>query len=190
MGAALARTLHTHTSRWSWPIVIEVPHHENSLGCGQITGMRLSELARLQLSDLEIPKRITPEPDNMGFVWVRRKGGKTEYIPLNHKACKAIAAYLAVRPDVDHTALFVSQFKKPMSTRAIQHRLTKYLKEAKITGASVHTLRHTVATHHLIRGTNLRTVQSILGHQDITTTSRYASVVEVAKRKALQEHAL
>src|SRR5690242_12627522 len=54
------------------------------------TGMRLSELAKLQLQDIEIPKRITPDPENMGYVRVRRKGGKTEYIPLNHKACKAV----------------------------------------------------------------------------------------------------
>jgi integrase/recombinase XerC len=100
------------------------------------TGMRLSELAKLQLTDVEIPKRITPDPDNMGYVRVKRKGGKTEYIPLNHKACKAVAAYLLVRPEVGESALFISQFKRPISTRAIQHRMTKYLDEAGIQGAS------------------------------------------------------
>jgi site-specific recombinase XerD len=70
------------------------------------TGIRLSELAKLQLTDVEIPKRITPDPDNMGSIRVKRKGGKTEYIPLNHKVCKAIAAYLLVRPEVGETALF------------------------------------------------------------------------------------
>src|SRR5215208_573262 len=154
------------------------------------TGMRLSELARLQLHDVEIPKRITPDPDNMGYVRVKRKGGKTEYIPLNHKACKAIAAYLLVRPDVGETALFVSQFKRPISTRAIQHRLTKYLSDAGITGASVHTLRHTMATHHVARGTDLKTVQEALGHADLKTTSIYVSLAKTAQRKALQEHAL
>jgi len=94
------------------------------------TGMRLSELARLQLHDVEIPKRITPDPDNMGYVRVRRKGGKVETIPLNHKACKAIASWLLVRPEIGETALFLSQFKRQMSTRAIQHRMTKYVTEA------------------------------------------------------------
>jgi site-specific recombinase XerD len=154
------------------------------------TGMRLSELAKLQLTDVEIPKRITPDPDNMGVVRVKRKGGKTEYIPLNHKACKAVAAYLLVRPEVGETALFISQFKRPLSTRAIQHRLTKYLSDADITGASVHTLRHTMATHHVARGTDLKTVQETLGHADLKTTSVYVSLAKTAQRKALQEHAL
>jgi len=90
------------------------------------TGMRLSELARLQLFDVEIPKRITPDPDNMGYVRVRRKGGKIENIPLNHKACKALASWLLVRPELEETALFISQFKRPLSTRAIQHRMRQY----------------------------------------------------------------
>src|SRR3712207_1106296 len=50
------------------------------------TGMRLAELAKLTLSDIDIPKRISADPNNTGSVRVRRKGGKTEYIPLNHKA--------------------------------------------------------------------------------------------------------
>jgi site-specific recombinase XerD len=155
------------------------------------TGMRLSELARLQLTDIEIPKRITPDPDNMGYVKVRRKGGKIEYIPLNHKACKAVAAYLTVRPDINgETALFLSQFKQQMSTRAIQERITKYLTEAGIQGASVHTLRHTMATHHVAHGTDLKTVQETLGHADLKTTSISVSLAKTAQRKALQEHAL
>ncbi len=94
------------------------------------TGMRLSELAKLTLSDIDIPKRITADPDNTGSVRVRRKGGKTEYIPLNHKACKALASYLQVRIDAGYPALFLNKFKQPMSNRAIQLRVEKYLKEA------------------------------------------------------------
>jgi integrase/recombinase XerD len=154
------------------------------------TGMRLSELANLTLLDIEIPKRITQDVDTMGIVRIKRKGGKTAAIPLNYKACRAVAAYLHVRPEIGHSALFVSQFKKPMSTRAIQHRITKYLKEAGITGASVHTLRHTMATHHVARGTDLKTVQETLGHADLATTTMYVSLAKTAQRKALQEHAL
>ena len=154
------------------------------------TGMRLAELARVQLGDIDIPKRITPDPDNTGSVRVRRKGGKTEYIPLNHKACKALAAYLKVRLEVGSPALFLSQFKQPISTRAIQQRVQKYLEEAGITGASVHTLRHTMATHHVARGTDLKTVQETLGHASLATTTIYVSLAKTAQRKALQEHAL
>jgi integrase/recombinase XerD len=154
------------------------------------TGMRLSELAHLTINAIEIPKRITMDIDNMGLVRIKRKGGKTAAIPLNYKACRALAAYLLVRPEVGEPALFISQFRKPMSTRAIQHRISKYLNEAGITGASVHTLRHTMATHHVARGTDLKTVQETLGHADLATTTIYVSLAKTAQKKALQEHAL
>jgi integrase/recombinase XerD len=154
------------------------------------TGMRLSELAKLTLNDIEIPKRITMDVDNMGLVRIRRKGGKTATIPLNYKACQAVAAYLQVRIDVGYQALFLSQFKQPMSIQAIQERVKKYMKEAGIEGASVHTLRHTMATHHVARGTDLKTVQETLGHADLATTTMYVSLAKTAQRKALQEHAL
>ncbi len=154
------------------------------------TGMRLSELAGLTLADVEIPKRITRSPDNTGTVRVLRKGGKTQSMPLNHKACQALAAWLTARPEVDHDALFVTKFKAPMSPRAIQYRVKKYLDEAGIKGASVHTLRHTMAIHHVARGTDLKTLQETLGHADLATTSIYASLAKKAQRQALQENAL
>jgi len=154
------------------------------------TGMRLSELARLTLSDIELPKRITRDPDNMGSAQVRRKGGKIQMIYLNYKACQALASYLKVRPHVDHNALFVTKFRTPMSGRAIQNAVTKYLKEADIVGASVHTLRHTMATHHAAKGTDLKVLQETLGHASLSTTSLYVSLAKKAQRQALQEHAL
>ena len=154
------------------------------------TGMRLSELARLTLADIELPKRITRDLDNTGSVRVRRKGGKIESIPLNYKACQAIASYLKVRPKIDEDGLFVSKFGLPMSGRAIEYMVSKYLKEARIAGASVHTLRHTMATHHVAPGTDLKTVQETLGHASLATTSIYVSLAKQAQKKALQEHAL
>lgn len=62
--------------------------------------------------------------------------------------------------------------------------------EAGIATASVHTLRHTMATHHIARGTDAKTVQETLGHATLTTTTIYISLAKKAQRKALQEHAL
>ena len=103
------------------------------------TGMRLSELAGLTLSDVELPKRITRDIESMGSVRVRRKGGKVERIPLNYKACQALAAYLKVRPKVEHDGLFVTKFKSRMSARSIEYMVSKYLSETGIRHASVHT---------------------------------------------------
>ena len=154
------------------------------------TGLRLAELARLTVSDLELPARPTPEPDNVGFATVTRKGGKRATIPLNYKACKSLKTWLTLRPVVEHDALFVSKQSTPLSLRAIQAMIAKALREAGIAGASVHTLRHTMATHHVARGTDLKTVQETLGHADLKTTAGYVQLAKKAQRKALQEHAL
>ena len=68
--------------------------------------------------------------------------------------------------------------------------VSKYLKEAEIKGASVHTLRHTMATHHIARGTDLKTVQETLGHASLSTTAMYVQLAKKAQKRALQEHAL
>ena len=85
---------------------------------------------------------------------------------------------------------YEEEVKAPMSPRAIQYRVRKYLDEARIKGASVHTLRHTMATHHVARGTDLKTLQETLGHADLATTSIYVSLAKKAQRQALQENAL
>jgi site-specific recombinase XerD len=154
------------------------------------TGMRLAELAHLLLTDVELPKRITRDIESMGSVRVHRKGGKIECIPLNYKACQALAAYLKVRPRVDHEGLFVTKFKTRMTARAIEYMVAKYLAETGIRQASVHTLRHTMATHHVAKGTDLKTVQVTLGHASLATTTIYVSLAKQSQKKALQEHAL
>jgi integrase/recombinase XerD len=154
------------------------------------TGIRLSELARLTLDDIELPKRISRNPANTGSVFVHGKGRKERTITLNYKACKALKAWLNIRPDVDTNSLFVSKFLEPMSPRAYEYVVKKYLKEAGIKRASVHTLRHTFATHHVAKGTSLRTIQEALGHADLKTTSIYIQLARDAMNKELQEHAL
>jgi site-specific recombinase XerD len=154
------------------------------------TGMRLSELARLTIYEVEVPKRINREPDNTGTARVRRKGGKVDTIPLNYKACQALAAWMKVRPKVGHLSLFVTKFNTPMSKRAVQYTVGKYLQAAEIKNASVHTLRHTFGTHHALRGTDLKTIQETLGHADLSTTAIYVSLAKNAQRRALQQNAL
>jgi len=154
------------------------------------TGLRLSEVARPRLDDVELPGRISPSPDTVGRLHILGKGRKDRWIPLNYKACRALKTWLKARPDVDHDGLFVTKFREPMGVRAIQHVVKKYLKEAGVKGASVHTLRHSFATHHVAQGTSLRTVQEMLGHADLKTTSIYVQLAQEVIRKEVQEHAL
>lgn len=154
------------------------------------TGMRLSELAGPTLDEMELPPRITQEPNNVGFVAVSRKGGNRDTIPLNDRVCRAPKTWTQARPAVEHDALFVTKYRTPMKPRAIQAMVAKYLREAEIKGASVHTLRHTMATHHIARGTDLKTVQETLGHANLATTAMYVQLAKRAQKRALQEHAL
>ncbi len=119
---------------------------------------------------------------------VHGKGRKQRILPLNYKACRALKTWLNVRPHSESRALFLTKFSQPMSTRAIQRVVEKYLKEAGI--ASVHTLRHSFATHHVARGTSLKTVQEALGHADLKTTSIYVSTAMEAMKRDLQNNAL
>ncbi|MDH3674373.1 MAG: tyrosine-type recombinase/integrase [Anaerolineae bacterium] len=154
------------------------------------TGMRLAELAKLRLGDIELPKKITKDPDNMGSIRVRRKRNKEVTIPLNYKTCQALKTWLKVRPEVDHDGLFVTKFKTAIKPRAIQYLVEKYMQEAGIEGASVHTMRHTFGTHHAAKGTDLKVIQETLGHNNLATTSIYVSLAKKAQRQALQENAL
>jgi integrase/recombinase XerC len=153
------------------------------------TGMRLSELVGLQLGDVELPGRITRDAETVGRLHILGKGRKARWIPLNYKACHALKTWLDVRPE-GTSALFVTKFDQAIGPRAIQHVVHKYLREAGVSGASVHTLRHTFATHHVAQGTSLRTVQEVLGHASLKTTSIYVQLAQEAVKRELQEHAL
>ena len=155
------------------------------------TGIRLSELTRLTLDDIELPLQINHDPTNTGILRIiGGKGRKDRTLPLNYKACKALKAYLNIRPKVDTRKIFINKFGNPLGPRGVQLLMQKYFQEAGIKGAHVHSLRHTFGTHHVAKGTSLRTVQEALGHKDLKTTSIYISLAREVMNKELQDHAL
>jgi site-specific recombinase XerD len=154
------------------------------------TGMRLGELVRLTAEDVNLPDQVTARPDDVGLVRVIRRRGHQETVPLNYKVCRAVKRWLSSRPHSFHRALWITRQGTPMSPRAIRFMVTTYMKEVGISGASVHSLRHTMATHHLAGGTELQVVQETLGHAELKTTARYVPLARQTQRRALQEHAL
>jgi len=156
------------------------------------TGIRLSEIAGLTLTDIEIPQKISKDADNVGSVLIRRgKGRKDRVIALNYKACRALRSYLHVRPrDIMTQGLFISKFKRSVTPRGIEWIVNKHFDEAGIQRASVHSLRHTFGTHMVKRGTNLRVVQEAMGHKDLKTTSLYVGLAREQMNKDMQENAL
>lgn len=95
-----------------------------------------------------------------------------------------------MRSPVEYEAVFLTRYRTPLSKRAVQRLVALYLAEAGVEGASVHSLRHTMATHHVAAGTDLKTLQETLGHASLATTAMYVQLAKQAQRRALQENAL
>ncbi len=138
------------------------------------TGMRVSELVNLKLSQIDL---------ELGFVRCIGKGNKERIIPIGKKAVFYIKIYLNKARTFfssngkDMYFLFLSRLGKRISRQSIWKIIRKYAKEVKIKKPiSVHTLRHSFATHLLERGAELRIVQELLGHSDISTTQVYTHI--------------
>src|SRR3990170_3102975 len=124
------------------------------------------------------------------MIRVSIKPGAVQTVTLNWKACKALKSYLAIRPDGSDSALFMSKFREPLGPRAVQDLVRKYLREAAIENATVHTLRHTFGTHQVRKGTKIRVVQEAMGHADLKTTSVYVHLAREQMDEQLQANAL
>jgi integrase/recombinase XerD len=148
------------------------------------TGVRVSELISLKLSDLNL---------EVGFIRSYGKGGKERVIPLGEVAQSYLKVYLEQsRPRLvknqSLSALFISQRKMPMTRQAFWKILKQYVLKAHISApVSPHTLRHAFATHLLERGADLRSVQQMLGHSDISTTQIYTHVVQKRIREVFDK---
>jgi integrase/recombinase XerC len=132
------------------------------------SGLRLAELVALDLGDVDFSERV---------VRVTGKGAKTRVIPVGSKAVIALQAWLKVRPRqqaAGETALFTSRNGKRLGHRAVQQRVKQWARRKGIPGdLHPHTLRHSFASHVLESSGDLRAVQELLGHADISTTQVY-----------------
>ncbi|HKL47894.1 MAG TPA: site-specific tyrosine recombinase XerD [Candidatus Izemoplasmatales bacterium] len=136
------------------------------------SGLRVTELMNLKISDLHL---------NKGLVNILGKGNKERIIPLNENAVLALQKYIIdARPALKSKKadiLFVNKFGKPLSRVGFFKVIKKLAENANINKrVSPHTLRHSYATHLLENGASLRTVQELLGHEDILTTELYTHV--------------
>ncbi|HTY45899.1 MAG TPA: tyrosine recombinase XerC [Patescibacteria group bacterium] len=128
------------------------------------TGIRISELVGLNVDDVDFIS---------GIVKVLGKGRKERIVPIGETALAAIRAYLAQKKK-ETTALFLNKNGRRITTRGARNIVDKYLRLASIKqGVSAHTLRHSFATHLLNRGADLRSVQELLGHANLSTTQIY-----------------
>ena len=173
--------------------LIEAPDTNTDLGLRDramletlyATGLRVSELVGLQVIELSLSD---------GVVRVTGKGSKTRLVPLGEQAVEWLMRYLAEgRPAIlqqrlsDH--LFVTQRGDGMTRQAFWYLIKRYAAHAGITASlSPHVLRHAFATHLLNHGADLRVVQMLLGHADISTTQIYTHVARERLKKLHMEH--
>jgi len=147
------------------------------------TGLRVSELVTLALTQLNL---------QAGVVKVIGKGNKERLVPLGEEAMEWLQRYLtSARPLLlrrkTSEALFPTSRGTPMTRQAFWHNIKRYARAAGIeTNLSPHTLRHAFATHLLNHGADLRVVQMLLGHADLSTTQIYT---QVARERLKQLHA-
>lgn len=154
------------------------------------TGIRLSELVRLKIQEIELPVETENNRGVGQLMVIGGNGRKDRTLPTNSKACEALRSYLNVRPDATIGNVFLNRSGKVFSGRGVEKMLYKYLAKAGIFGASVHTLRHTFATHHAAKGTSIKTIQKVMGHKDTRTTEIYFSLASQMQHREVQENAL
>ena len=142
------------------------------------SGLRLSELAALNVSDVDTFSET---------VRVLGKGRKERIVPVGQLALKAIKQY-RLEANVQSGPLFLSKLRKRISTRSIWLMLKKHLAQTSIQlRISPHKLRHSFATHLLDNGADLRSVQTLLGHVNLSTTQIYTHVTMERVKKAYDE---
>ncbi len=149
------------------------------------TGLRVSELCHLRIGDVEF---------DLGFVRATGKGNKQRLIPAYAAALTSVKHYqdFARAQILKQRAspwLFVTARGGCLTRQAFWHALSQYGKQAGIFHhLSPHTLRHSFATHLLEGGADLRSVQTMLGHSDISTTQIYTHVMRSRLRQAVDQH--
>ncbi|GEP18670.1 site-specific tyrosine recombinase XerD [Pediococcus argentinicus] len=139
------------------------------------TGLRVSELIHLNLNELHL---------EMGLIETVGKGDKQRVIPIGDVAIKWLNEYLqgprgALLKNQNYDIVFLNQHGRPMTRQGIWKNLKQLVLKAGITkNITPHTLRHSFATHLLENGADLRIVQELLGHADISTTQIYTHVTQ------------
>ncbi|MGR8918707.1 MAG: site-specific tyrosine recombinase XerD [Gammaproteobacteria bacterium] len=192
-GPRLGRTLPKSLSEDDVEALLDAPDTQAALGVRDramlevlyATGLRVSELVGLELHAVNL---------RQGVVRVSGKGSKERLVPLGEEAMAWLDRFLSgargeITGGAQTRALFPTRRGSAMTRQAFWHLIRKYARRAGITAAlSPHTLRHAFATHLLNHGADLRVVQMLLGHSDISTTQIYTHVANERLKSLHRTH--
>ncbi len=161
-------------------LLLSIPDLENPIGVRNraileliySSGLRIGEIVTLRLIDIDQRRKL---------VKVTGKGDKQRLVPIGVKALQWIETYLSVRssfdPDHSRDLLFLTYTGKPFDFKQMNTILQRYISLiAQQKGFSPHSIRHSFATHMLARGADLRAIQEMLGHSNLSTTEIYTHV--------------
>ena len=145
-------------------------------------GLRLSEVADIEIDDIDMDER-------KGILRIAGgKGDQPREVSLNKTVRHALKAYLEIRPNLPNTKkLFISQLRQPLSRRSIYHLTKKYLEAAGMPDLSCHDLRHLFATNLYNRHKDILLVKEALGHKTLESTLRYSHKTEEEIASAMED---
>jgi integrase/recombinase XerD len=144
-------------------------------------GLRVSEACDLKISDVEL---------DSGILTCKGKGNKTRKIPIGASAVEWLKSYLVLRrrkENFETNNLFVSGTGKPINRQTIFNFIKEYAEKAGLKDVSPHTLRHSFATHLIQNRADIRSVQQMLGHTDISTTQIYTHITDSHLRETYEK---
>jgi site-specific recombinase XerD len=134
------------------------------------TGMRISELASLQLSEVDLERNI---------IYIKAQNSRSaRKVPMNAAAKQALTDYLKIRPRAREKTVFLTKTCRPFLVRNIRTAIDRYFRLAGIKDAKVNDLRHTFIVEQLKAGTPLVYISQLVGHKRITTTEKYLKLIE------------
>ena len=150
-----------------------------TLGIG--TGMRVGALTQINIEDIDFKNNT---------IHVIEKGNKERYLKFGTNTRNILSAWLIDRAtyfnDVDTNALFVSQWRQRLTVEGVRKFMKKYADGINGKHITPHKMRSSAATNMAKAGVDIQTIANILGHQSVTTTQRYAAVLEENKQKATE----
>jgi len=143
------------------------------------SGLRVSEVISLRLSDVDTETRV---------LTCTGKGSKTRKVPVGSAAVEWLNLYLPVRRSLETTSdlLFVSNTGRPLTRQYVHKMIREYAGQCGLTNVSPHTLRHSFATHLIQNNADIRSVQQMLGHADISTTQIYTHITSEHLKRAYE----
>ena len=145
------------------------------------SGLRVSEAVNIQIKDIDL---------DGGILTTTGKGSKTRRVPVGTSAVEWLKSYLALRrkhENIEVQNLFVSPAGQPLNRQLIHSLVKEYSEKCGLQGVSPHTLRHSFATHLVQNRADIRSVQQMLGHADISTTQIYTHITDSHLKKSYEK---